>query len=175
MWATGIQKFTEVHRLLVSIRVSILHPKENPKQACSFHALLSVPWNKTLGTLGSTLGQKKMSWAEQTGGPWSHQEQIDPGMLQADKLTSWSSGATPFNEGLGDCRDEPKDSEIRVGAPRAGDGSDCLFPFSKREKNIYPRFQELRVSPPFHHFALKLKIIIIIIFGGINLHLIILC
>ena len=54
-------------------------------------------------------------------------------MLQDEKLTSWSSGAASFNEGLGDCRDGPKDSEIRVGVPRTGDGSDSLFPFSKRE------------------------------------------
>ena len=67
VWATFTQKFIAVHPLLVSIRLSILYSKGNPKQACSPHALLTlpIPWNKTLGTLGSALGQMKMSWAEQ--------------------------------------------------------------------------------------------------------------
>ena len=39
-----------VHPLLISIRSSILHLKENHKQACSRNALLTlpVPWNRAL-------------------------------------------------------------------------------------------------------------------------------
>ena len=62
-------------------KISNLHPKGNSKQACSFHVLLSIPWNKTLGTLGPTLGQINMSWAEQTEGPWGHLCRIETHIL----------------------------------------------------------------------------------------------
>ena len=45
------------------LMTSSLVPKQNSKQAFSLPALLTlpIPWNKTLGTLGSTLEQMKMS------------------------------------------------------------------------------------------------------------------
>ena len=134
VWATCTQKFIAVHPLLVAIRFSILHPKGNPKQACSFQAflILQIPWSKTLGTLGFTLGQMKMSWIEQTEGPQDHQEQRDQGTLQDEKLTSWSSGATSFKEGLEDYWDGTKVSEIRLGVPGPGDGSVSSISFIKR-------------------------------------------
>ena len=73
-----------------------------------------------------------MSWEKKTEGPWGHQEQTDKGMLQDEKLTSWSSGAASFKKGLEDSWDWTEDSEIRVGVPGPGDGSASSFSFFKR-------------------------------------------
>ena len=134
----------------------ILHPapEGNPKQACSPHALLilPVPWNRTLGTLGSTLGQMKMSWPEQTEGPWDHQGQTDPGTTHI--LVLWSR---IFQRGPG--RLERLNQRLRdhSGSSWYWRWFRWLLPLLKKGKNIYPGFQEFRVSSSFHCFALKFK------------------
>ena len=70
VWAThSSAPTTDLHKIFQ------LHPKKNHKQACSLHAFPWISWNKSLGTLGSTLGKMKISLEKQTEGPWGHQEQ----------------------------------------------------------------------------------------------------
>ena len=156
VWATFTQKFIAVHPLLVSIRFSILHSKGNPKQACSPHALLTqpIPWSKTWGTLGSALGQMKMSWAEQMkvhDTTKSRQTQVCCRMRNSLlgplelhlSMRAWETWKT-----------EPKTQRwdwelLELRRFR------LLIPLLKKGKNIYPGFKELRVSSSFHRYPLK--------------------
>ena len=85
-----------------------------------------------------------MSWEKKTEGPRGHQEQTDKGMLQDEKLTSSSSGAASFKEGLEDGWDWTEDSEevwdLIVGDSGTGDGSASSFSFFKREAKSTPDF-----------------------------------
>ena len=97
----------------------ILHPtpKGDPQAGllplCSSNSTSSMEQGH--GILGSTLGQMKMSQVELTEAPWVYREQTYSGMLQNEKLTSWSSGAAPLIKGL--------DWFFRVEDSRSEDGS----------------------------------------------------
>ena len=88
-----------------------------------------------------------MSRENQTEGPRGHQEQTDKGMLQDEKLTSWSSGAASFKEGLEDGWDWTEDSEIRVSVPGPGDGSAFSTFSQKTSSKSVPDFENSAKVP----------------------------
>ena len=134
----------------------ILHPtlKGEPQAgllpSCSSNSTNSM--EQDFGNLGSTLGQMKMSQAD-----WRF---MRPPMADRPRNTAgwethilvfWSRifqrGSGRLTQRLGD----------HSGSSWNWRWFRLLILLLKKGKNIYPRFQELRVSSSFHHFALKFK------------------
>ena len=157
-WATNSWKFIAVHPPLSSIWLFILHPKENTKQACSLHdfLILPIPWNEAWN-LKIYFGINKDVMREadwRSTRPPRADRQGHVAGWETHILVLWSR---IFQWGSG--RLERLNQRLR---DRSGSSWDwrwfrLLIPLLKKGKNIYPRFQELRVSSSFHHFALKFK------------------
>ena len=162
MWLTisVSHMHSEIHSMAPATTLhKILHPtpKGEPQAgllpSCSSNSTNSM--EQDFGNLGSTLGQMKMSQEDwrSTRPPRAHRPGHTAGW-ETHFLVLWSC---IFQWGSG--RLERLNQRLRdhSGSSWNWRWFRLLIPLLKKGKNIYPGFQELRVSSSFHHFALKLK------------------
>ena len=146
-------EFTAVHPLLISIRFSILHPK-GLLHSCSSNSTSSM--EQDFGNLrvyfGTNEDMSRADWrslrpprADRPGHSAGWKTHF---LVLWSRIFQWGPGRLErLNQRLRD----------HSGSSWYWRWFRWLLPLLKKGKNIYPGFQEFRVSSSFHCFALKFK------------------